>query len=56
MTAKLRALTAEQKQQFDQEGYLVVKGLFTAHNLEEIEQTFRLLGQPLPVPGQGAPV
>ena len=40
MTAKLRALTAEQKQQFDQEGYLVVKGLFSAHNLEEIEQTF----------------
>ncbi|BBH19074.1 protein involved in biosynthesis of mitomycin antibiotics/polyketide fumonisin [Paenibacillus baekrokdamisoli] len=40
MTAIMRVLTAEQKQQFDQEGYLVVKGLFSTPNLAEIEQTF----------------
>jgi hypothetical protein len=33
-------LTNEQKKQFDTEGYLIVKGLFTEDNLSEIDHTF----------------
>ena len=40
MQSLLQSLTAEQKQHFDTEGYVVVKGLFTAAQLEEMEQTF----------------
>lgn len=35
-----RSLTIEQKQQFETEGYLVVRGLFSQNELKEIEQTF----------------
>ncbi|MFC5649193.1 phytanoyl-CoA dioxygenase family protein [Paenibacillus solisilvae] len=54
MTTNLRALTLEQKQQFDQDGYLVVKGLFTPENLEEIEGTFEEISLQ-PVPGYFEP-
>ena len=35
-----RILTEEQKRQFEQEGYIIVKGLFTEEQLSEIERTF----------------
>ena len=35
-----RTITAEQKKQFEEEGYLVVKGVFTGEQLKEIEETF----------------
>jgi len=40
MSDTLRALTAEQKRQFETEGYLIVKGLFAEDNLAEIDTTF----------------
>jgi Protein involved in biosynthesis of mitomycin antibiotics/polyketide fumonisin len=40
MTYSLRALSQEQKRQFETEGYLIVKGLFAPEQLEEIKQTF----------------
>lgn len=40
MTQALRVLTEEQKKQFDSEGYLIVKGLFSASDVTEIEDTF----------------
>ncbi|QHT62142.1 phytanoyl-CoA dioxygenase family protein [Paenibacillus lycopersici] len=43
MAHVLRAITEEQKRQFDTEGYLVIKGLFSADNLTEIEQTFETM-------------
>ena len=35
-----RLLTHEEKRQFETEGFLVVKGLFTEEQLEEIDRTF----------------
>jgi hypothetical protein len=35
-----RLLTVEQKRQFEMEGYLIVKGLFTEEQLSEIDKTF----------------
>jgi ectoine hydroxylase-related dioxygenase (phytanoyl-CoA dioxygenase family) len=35
-----RVLTVEQKRQFETEGYLIVKGLFTEEQLSEIDKTF----------------
>ncbi|MDB4865749.1 MAG: phytanoyl-CoA dioxygenase [Cohnella sp.] len=40
MSTALRTLTKEQKQQFDTEGYLIIEGLFSKENLDEINQTF----------------
>lgn len=41
MSYSLQVLTPEQRQQFETEGYLIVKGLFTPDHLQEIEQTFQ---------------
>jgi ectoine hydroxylase-related dioxygenase (phytanoyl-CoA dioxygenase family) len=51
----LKALTQEQKQQFDTEGYLIVKDLFTLENLTDIEHTFNRISQN-PVPGFFEPI
>ncbi|SFS57854.1 phytanoyl-CoA dioxygenase family protein [Paenibacillus sp. BC26] len=40
MSDALRVLTAEQKKQFDKEGYLIVKGLFAPSDLSEIVENF----------------
>ncbi|MFD2117852.1 phytanoyl-CoA dioxygenase family protein [Paenibacillus yanchengensis] len=40
MSTTLRVLTTEQKQQFENEGYLVIKGLFSEEQLVEIDTTF----------------
>lgn len=40
MTKTLLKLTKEQKQHFEREGYLIVKGLFSAEDLQEIDVTF----------------
>jgi phytanoyl-CoA hydroxylase len=40
MSYVLNKLTEEQKQQFELEGYLIVKNLFSQDDLREIEQTF----------------
>ncbi len=38
--AEYQVLTKEQKQQFEEEGYVIVKGLFTEEQLMEITSTF----------------
>jgi phytanoyl-CoA hydroxylase len=40
MSYTLRTLTKEQKEQFETEGYLIIKGLFSEADLAEIDQTF----------------
>jgi phytanoyl-CoA hydroxylase len=40
MGSTLLKLTIEQKQQFEREGYMIVKGLFSEDNLSEIDTTF----------------
>ncbi|MCR2802736.1 phytanoyl-CoA dioxygenase family protein [Paenibacillus soyae] len=40
MTAALRYLTSEQKKQFEEQGYLIVEGLFREEEIREIEDTF----------------
>ncbi|NBD25843.1 phytanoyl-CoA dioxygenase family protein [Paenibacillus glycinis] len=54
MPQPLRAITEEQKRQFDTEGYLVVKGLFSPDNLAEIESTFETMSHET-VPGYFEP-
>ncbi|MBD0381359.1 phytanoyl-CoA dioxygenase family protein [Paenibacillus sedimenti] len=54
MSQQLRRLTAEQKLQFETEGYLVVKGLFSEQNLAEIDETFEAISQKT-VPGHFEP-
>ncbi|MBP1990346.1 phytanoyl-CoA dioxygenase family protein [Paenibacillus eucommiae] len=55
MITPLRTLTEEQKQQFDTEGYLIVKGLMTLGELQEIEQTFDTISNQI-IPGHFEPV
>lgn len=40
MAYTLRKLTSEQKQQFETEGFLIVKGLFAESDLAEMDRTF----------------
>ena len=40
MSRTMLKLSSEQKQQFESEGYLIVKGLFSEQNLAEIDDTF----------------
>lgn len=40
MPQTLRTLSAEQKEHFETEGYLIVKGLFSPEDLEQIGRTF----------------
>ncbi|MBB6634551.1 phytanoyl-CoA dioxygenase family protein [Cohnella thailandensis] len=54
MAYSLTTLTEEQKRQFEQEGYLIVKGLFDQHQLKEIEDTFEAISQTV-VPGHFEP-
>lgn len=54
MAYTLKTLTEEQRQHFDREGYLIVKGLFDASELREIETTFEEIGK-APVPGYFEP-
>jgi phytanoyl-CoA hydroxylase len=55
MELTLKTLTPEQKQEFDNEGYIIIKGLFTQQDLAAIEETFKEIGQ-APVPGHFDPV
>jgi phytanoyl-CoA hydroxylase len=43
MAYSLQTLTEEQKRQFETEGYLIVKGMFSKEQIEEIKQTFQEL-------------
>ena len=54
MNRSLKALTDEQLAQFENEGYLIVKGLFTEENLREIDATFEEISR-VPVPGHFEP-
>lgn len=54
MNDTLRALTQEQKQQFQTEGYLIVKGIFSEGQLTEIEQTFEEISNQT-IPGHFEP-
>lgn len=54
MAYALKTLTEEQKQHFDREGYLIVKGLFRENEIREIEETFEEIGK-APVPGYFEP-
>jgi phytanoyl-CoA hydroxylase len=54
MEQRLRRLTAQQKLQFDTEGYVNVKGLFAEEELEEIERTFEEIGRRT-IPGHFEP-
>ncbi|MFC0213364.1 phytanoyl-CoA dioxygenase family protein [Paenibacillus chartarius] len=54
MTGKLNALTPEQKDQFDTEGYLIVRGLLTAEEVNEIKDTFEQISHTT-VPGYFEP-
>jgi hypothetical protein len=58
------SLTTEQKQQFARDGFLAIRGLFSAAEIEEIRGTFMEMAKDGPVPGlsdvprarEGAPV
>jgi len=54
MSYSLGLLTEEQKKQFENDGYLIVKRLFNKQQLQEIEETFEAIGQ-APVPGYFEP-
>jgi phytanoyl-CoA hydroxylase len=45
------SLTTEQKQQFDRDGFLAIRGLFSATEIEEIRGTFMEMAKDGPVPG-----
>lgn len=45
------SLTTEQKQQFDRDGFLAIRGLFSAPEIEEIRGTFMEMAKDGPVPG-----
>jgi phytanoyl-CoA hydroxylase len=47
-------LTKEQKQHFESEGYVIVKGLFSEQNLAEIDETFEVISDQT-VPGYFEP-
>jgi phytanoyl-CoA hydroxylase len=49
-----RILTQEQKRQFEAEGYLIVKGLFTDEHLAEIDKTFEDISNQV-IPGYFEP-
>lgn len=57
------ALSSEQKQQFERDGFLAIRGLFSPAEIEEIRGTFMEMAKDGPVPGlsdvpkarQGAP-
>ncbi|ANE48193.1 phytanoyl-CoA dioxygenase [Paenibacillus swuensis] len=55
MEAALRTLTQEQKEHFDKEGYLIVKGLFSQEDVATIERTFEEISHQV-VPGYFEPV
>ncbi|MBW5448248.1 phytanoyl-CoA dioxygenase family protein [Cohnella sp. CFH 77786] len=55
MSPKLQALTPEQLQQFETEGYLIVQRVFRPEEIEEIRATFDEIGQTA-VPGFFEPV
>ncbi|MEF3303679.1 phytanoyl-CoA dioxygenase family protein [Paenibacillus sp. GYB003] len=48
------ALTEEQKKHFEEEGYLLVKGLFDSNDVETIERTFEEIGNQT-IPGHFVP-
>ncbi|NIK79522.1 ectoine hydroxylase-related dioxygenase (phytanoyl-CoA dioxygenase family) [Paenibacillus castaneae] len=54
MSISLRALSQEQKQQFQEQGYLIVKSLFTTEQLTEIEETFEQISHQT-IPGYFEP-
>ena len=45
------SLTTEQKQQFERDGFLAIRGLFSAAEIEEIRGTFMEMAKDGPVPG-----
>jgi phytanoyl-CoA hydroxylase len=55
MSYELRKLTKEQKQHFEKEGYLIVKGLFAENDLTEIDRTFEEISHQT-IPGHFVPV
>lgn len=54
MTYALRTITEEQKRQYDTEGYLIIKGLFSPDDLKEIEKTFEEISHQF-IPGYFEP-
>lgn len=50
-TPKNSALTEAQRQQFERDGYLVVGGLFDAHEISALREHFMALHEAGPVPG-----
>ena len=45
------ALSTEQKQQFERDGFLALRGLFSRDEIDEIRETFMTLAKDGPVPG-----
>ena len=45
------ALSTEQKQQFERDGFLALRGLFSRDEIDEIRKTFMTLAKDGPVPG-----
>lgn len=45
------SLTTEQRQQFERDGFLAIRGLFSAAEIEEIRGTFMEMAKDGPVPG-----
>lgn len=54
MAGSLIALSEEQKHRFEEEGYLLVKGLFGPEQVEEIERTFEAISHQT-IPGHFVP-
>lgn len=55
MSYALQALSKAQKEQFETEGYLIVKGLFREEELKEIAETFEKISH-MTIPGHFEPV
>lgn len=52
--SKIRSLTSEEKKQFETEGYVIIKGLFSEEELNEIDQTFEDISNQV-IPGYFEP-
>ena len=55
MRYQVNTITNEQKERFENEGYLIIKGLFSMDEVDEMKETFMELSK-APIPGCFAPI
>jgi ectoine hydroxylase-related dioxygenase (phytanoyl-CoA dioxygenase family) len=52
----LKIITEAQKEQFDSDGYLIVKGLFSSEEIEQLKNRFMQIHSEGPIPGYFSPL